>query len=188
MKRVVHIVIGIVLVAILVGQGALLIHMAYSQECWEQCMDTLREERGWGALAGIVLLALVIVYLITGIRRKPEGEQYLAFSSNGTTVSILLKAVNEFIGKIGDEFAAIVYLRPSVRPRGRSIDITLDIRVLAGTQIPELCQLLQERVRESVRQNLGLSEIKRIRVQVKDIVGDAPPSEDADEDVIERGT
>ncbi len=178
MKRIVHIIIGIVLLAILIGQGALLIHMGFSQEYWTDCIDLLRRERGWGVLAGVGILALVVVYLATSFNRRPQGEQYLAFKHNGDTVSILLRAVSEFIGKIGEEFAAIVSMKPIVKPRGKSIDIDLELRVKAGTQIPELCQLLQERVRESVRINMGLADIKRICVHVKDIVGDPPPAEE----------
>ncbi len=177
MKRALHITLGLVIILVLIGQGVMLIHMAYSPESWVDHIDLLRRERGWGMLAGIGLIGLVIVYLATAIRSLPkEGDQYLAFSSEGATVSILVRAVSEFIGKIGDEFAAIVSMKTTVIPRGRSIDIELDLRIKAGTQIPELCQLLQERVRESVKTNLGLSEIKQIRVQVKDIVGDAPPA------------
>jgi hypothetical protein len=44
--------------------------------------------------------------------------------------------------------------------------------------------LLEERVRESVRQNLGLSDIRRIRVNVKDIVGDAPKSDEVQDQVM----
>lgn len=183
MKRVVHILFGLVLLLILIGLGVGLVYMAAEQDCWSRCIDTLRAERGWGALGGIVLLGLVAVYLLTGIRREPVADQYLSFNSNGATVSILLRAVNEFISRIGDEFAAIVSLKPSVRPRGRSIHIDLDLRVKAGTQIPELCQLLEERVRESVQQNLGLTDIKRIRVNVKDIVGDAPKVDDIPDQV-----
>ena len=181
MRRVVHILIGLILLVTLLGLGAGLVYMAYDQECWVRCLDTLHAERGWGALGGIVLLALVAVYLLTGIRREPAGDQYLSFNNNGATVSILLRAVNEFISRIGDEFAAIVSLKPSVRPRGSSIEVELDLRVKAGTQIPELSQLLEERVRESVRQNLGLSDIKRIRVNVKDIVGESPKVDDIPE-------
>lgn len=181
MKRIVHVLIGLLLLAILIGQGALLIHMGLSQDHWTGCIDMVRQQRGWGVLAGVGLLALVIVYLGTMFNRRPQGEQYLAFKHNGDTVSILLRAVCEFIGKIGDEFAAIVSMKPTVHPRGKSIDIDLDLRVKAGTQIPELCQLLQERVRESVRINMGLADIKRIRVHVKDIVGDPPPPEEVPE-------
>jgi uncharacterized alkaline shock family protein YloU len=183
MKKALHIFIGLVLLAILVAQGAALIHMAYQPEYWRDCVETMRQHRGWGMLVGVGLLGLVAMYLLTSFyRRTPEKDQYLAFHSSGATVSILLRAVSEFITKIGDEFAAILSMKTEVLPRGRSIDINLDLKVRAGTQIPELCQLLQERVRESVKINLGLSDIKNIRVQVKDIVGDTPMAEELTED------
>ena len=180
MRRFIHCATGLVLLLILIGQGAAMVSIAHQPECWSHCIDFLHAERGWVFLAGIVLLALVTVYLITGVRRRPAGEEYLAFNNNGATVSILLRAVNEFIGKIADEFAAIVSMKPVVRTRrrGRSLDIDLALRVKAGTQLPELCQMLQDRVRESLQTNLGLTDIKSIRVQVKDIVGDAPPTDD----------
>lgn len=178
MKRVTHVLIGLLLMVLLISLGAGLIYVSYNQECWGLCLDALRAQRGWATLAGIVLLALVVVYLISGIQRRPTGDQYLAFRNNGATVSILLRAVNEFVSRIGDEFAAIVSMKPSIRPRGSSISIDLDVRVKAGTQIPELCQLLEERVRESVRQNLGISDIKKIRMNVKDIVGDTPKTDE----------
>ncbi len=181
MKRVTHVLMGLLLFTILIGLGAGLVYMPYDQESWGRCLDALRAQPGWATLAGIVWLAFIAVYLITGIQRRPTGDQYLAFKNNGATVSILLRAVNEFISRIGDEFAAIVSMKPSIRPRGSSIAVDLDLRVKAGTQIPELCQLLEERVRESVRQNLGISDIKRVRVNVKDIVGDTPKADELQE-------
>ncbi len=43
---------------------------------------------------------------------------------------------------------------------------------MAGTKIPELSQILQQRVRESVRESLGLEEIRNITIKVQEIVGD----------------
>ncbi len=178
MRRFVHIVTGLALLVLLLGLGVAMIHMAYYPDHWAQCLADWREERGWGLLAGLGVIALVLVHVVSGCVGRAHGEPYLSFQHNGTTVSILLRAVNEFIGKIGDEFAAIVSLKPCVHARGRSIDIDLELRIRAGTQIPELCQLLQERVRDSLQQNMGLTNIKHIRVQVKELVGEAGPQED----------
>lgn len=183
MKRIIHLLTGLMILLVVVASALWLIHLASRPDCWTEYIAALQAERGWGMLAGIVLLVLVSVYALTAGRAKVDGEQYLSFKNNGATVSILLRAVTEFIAKIGDEFAAIVSMKPSIRPRAASIDIDLDIRVKAGTQIPELCQLLQERVRESMKVNLGLTEIKRIRVQVKDIVGEAPPLDEVREQI-----
>ena len=184
MRKFVHLLTGLILLAVLIGLSVALMHMAARPEMWVDGLAGWREERGWGFLVGLGLLAVVFVYGVSGLRPCTGGERYLSFSHNGVTVSILLRAVNEFIAKIGDEFAAIISLKPCVYSRGRSIDITLEVRVKAGTQIPELCQLLQERVRESLQQNLGLGNIKQIKVQVRDIVGDALP----EEDLLDAGT
>ena len=149
--------------------------------CLNTVLEKWRAEQGWGVLAGIGLLVLVFAYLITGIRRKKGGEEFFTFKSAGGSVSILLRAVNEFVAKIGDEFAAILSLKPTVVPRARgAIDILLDVRVKAGSQIPELCQLLEERVRESVSQSLGISSIRDIKIHIRDIVGTPEPSTEED--------
>lgn len=178
MKRVIHVLAGLVLLVVLLGAGVGLIHMASYPECWVQCLDGWQEQRGWGLLAGVALIVVVVIYALSGGRGRANSEPYLSFSNNGTTVSILLRAVNEFIAKIGDEFAAIVSMKPTVHPRGRSIDIDLELRVKTGTQLPELSQLLQERVRDSLQQNMGLTHIKHIHVQVKEMVGDVQVEED----------
>ncbi len=184
MRRFIHVLTGLILLVILLGAGVSLIHMASYPDCWVACLEHWPEQRGWGMLAGVALIVVVVIYALSGCRGRAADEPYLSFSNNGTTVSILLRAVNEFIGKIGDEFAAIVAMKPMVYPRGRSIDVHLELRVKTGTQLPELSQLLQERVRDSLQQNMGLTNIKHIYVQVKELVGDAPT---AGEDLLDDG-
>ena len=177
MRRLVHGLLGLLLLLVVLGHGVALIHMAYSPTCWAAGLEALQTERGWALLAGLAVLGLLVAYLITGIRPRTGGDQYLSYTRNGATVSILLRAVTDFITRIGDEFAAVVAMKPRVRPRGRTMEVDLELRIKAGTQIPELCQLLQERVRESLAQDLGLTDIKRIRVQVKEIVGEPEPAD-----------
>lgn len=178
MKPILHGLLGLTLLLLLVTAGVGLIYGAYAgPACWDALLNLVRDERGWGIVIGLALLFLVLAYLVTGIRRKVDADQYLTFKSDGGHVSILLRAVNDFIAKVGEEFAAVISLKPSVIPRGRgSVEIQLDVRVRAGTQIPELCQLLQERVRESVRQSLGISDVRKIEVHIRDIVGTPEPS------------
>jgi hypothetical protein len=178
MRRFVHGLLGLVLLVVLVAGALWLVSVGYSDACWNQCLERMQAERGWAPLLGVSLLAVIVFYLLTFGRRPAGPDQYLAFSHNGATVSIQLRAVTDFIARIADEFAAIVSMKPHVEPRGRSIVVSLDLRVKAGTQIPELSQLLQERVRESLQQHIGISSVKRIAVNVREIVGDAPAEDD----------
>lgn len=183
MRSFIHVLSGLLLLLLLIAVGATLILAPYvAEHCRPQVVDAVRSYRTVG---GIAVLALVVLYLGSFGRRR-TGEQYLSFENvNGGAVSISMKAVSDFIAKIGDEFAAILSLKPDVRPRGGSIEVELDIKVKAGTQIPELCQLLQERVRESVRDNLGLSDIRKVKVTVRDIVGAAPARDEMRDEIQE---
>ncbi len=122
-------------------------------------------------------LLILVLFSVTASRPR-KGVEYISYSGEGGAVSLSVKAVKDFIQKIGEEFAAILALYPSLTVRaGGGIEIDLDIRVQAGTHIPELCRLLQDRVRESVRDSLGLADIKSVKVNVREIVGSVNPTD-----------
>jgi uncharacterized alkaline shock family protein YloU len=66
-------------------------------------------------------------------------------------------------------------MRPNVRPRRGGVDLLVDVRVKAGSQVHEVCELLQQRVRERVVEGLGISEVRRVEVNVRDIVSEHKP-------------
>ncbi len=49
------------------------------------------------------------------------------------------------------------------------IDIIVDLRVKAGPQLHEVCEVLQRRVRETMANGLGISDVRRVEVNVKEI-------------------
>lgn len=177
MRRFFHALFGLALFALIFG-GAGVVARAGLPGIgdWERLSRFVAGER-WLVLGAVgVVFFVYVLYLLTGIRPKVRGEQFLTFANDGGAVSISLRAVREFLARLGEEYAAIVHLQPQVRARGDAIDVEFDVRVRAGTQIPELCQMLQERVRQSLRENLGLAEVRNIRVNVREIVGETPPA------------
>jgi uncharacterized alkaline shock family protein YloU len=124
---------------------------------------------------GGVMLLLALLYLVTlAPRRQPM--RYISFDSEGGNVSISNGAVRDFIRKVGEEFGAVISMEPRLRADKNLISIDLDVKIQAGTRIPELSQMLQERVRESIRDGLGIAEVREIKVRIQEIVGSPPPS------------
>ncbi len=125
-----------------------------------------------GRLAlGAAFIIAVAFYWITAVPARARKERFLSFDSEGGAVSISISAVNEFLAKLGQEFAGIVNLRSDISGSGRdAVEIRLDLSVKAGTKIQELSQLLQQRVRDSMRDSLGISEIAAVKVNVTEIV------------------
>jgi len=132
-------------------------------------------------LTGISAVFLVLLYWLTAIPVKEE--RFLTFENEGGTISISVKAINDFLAKLADEFAGVIRLRPDVNAsRDGRVEVRLDVSVKAGTKVQQLSQVLQQRVRESMRDNLGIAEIHAVKVNVSDIVaGDEPaPGRPAD--------
>lgn len=129
-------------------------------------------------VTGTVLILLVILYWLTAMGGGAK-EQFLSFATEGGSVNIRVKAVNEFLKRLADEFADILNLRADIAAsRDGRIEVQLDIDVKSGTKIQQLSQVLQQRVRESMRDGLGIAEVTAVKVNVNEILqGEKPPAE-----------
>ncbi|MCE9614163.1 MAG: hypothetical protein K8T26_07795 [Lentisphaerae bacterium] len=123
---------------------------------------------------GLALLMLAVLYALTGLTRR-RRRRLLSFDNEGGTVSITTDAICDFVSRLAPEFPAIVRLVPEVMVSRRSIDICVGVRIKGGPQIHEVCELLQQRIREKVTTGLGISQVRRVEVSVMDIVAEAKP-------------
>ena len=119
---------------------------------------------------GAILILSVFLRWIGGFGKK-EGN-FIDFQSEDGSVGISTKAICDFIERIGKEFAAIKSIDSKLIKTKGGIDVALGVKVVSGNKIPELSQVLQQRVRESVRESLGLEEIRNITIKVQEIVGE----------------
>lgn len=187
-----HITIGVTLFTILAtGAGFLLYGALQDSSAWEHWVGIwITANHVYVAMASGVIICLMLLYVLTGLN-LPGKIQYLAYDNEGGAVSISLKAVEGFLARLSGEFAAVVSLSPRLRLIVNQVDVQLDIRVKAGAQIPELCKMLQDAVRTTLREKVGISDIREVRVRVQEIVvpqsapvasrtshGDRPPRVD----------
>lgn len=164
---------------LLVSGAGLIYGSQFNVEVGQGIADALR--RPFIATgAGIVLILSVILRWVGGCR-KPS-ETFINFQSDDGSVGISTKAIQDFIERVGKEFAAVKSIESRLVKGKGGLDILVEVRLLSGNKIPELSQVLQHRIRESVRESLGLDEIGKITIQVKEIIGapDKPSSPDAD--------
>jgi uncharacterized alkaline shock family protein YloU len=118
---------------------------------------------------GAILILAVILRWIGGLGKKKTA--YIDYQSEGGSVGISIRAIQDFIERVGREFPGVKSMETRLIQGKGILDIVVGIRVLSDNRIPELSQQLQQRIRESVRESLGLDEIGTITVQVKEIVG-----------------
>lgn len=127
---------------------------------------------------GAVMILSVFMHWFGGCGRKKKGK-FIDFQSDDGSVGISTQAIQDFIERVGKEFAAIKHIESDLKQDKGGLDIAIRVKVVSGNKIPELSQVLQQRVRESVRESLGLEEIRNITIQVAEIVGE--PSKHVEE-------
>ena len=160
-------IVFLFLFALLVTVGLGLVVTAASSEYWPLLHVLLSStSRLMGACVGSFLLALAMLLLLSGLKPKRSGR-FLSFANEQGAVNISTDAITEYISKLAPEFPSIVKLTPVVVPQRRRIDIVIDVRIKAGPQLHEICEVLQRRVRESMEKGLGISDVRRVIVSVK---------------------
>jgi uncharacterized alkaline shock family protein YloU len=117
---------------------------------------------------GLALFSLGALLALTGLRRR-QRERFLSFDTDSGRVSISTEAICNYIAKLSSEFPSIVRMTPRVIPRRGVIDVLVNVCIKAGPQIHEVCEVLQKRVRDSLASGLGISEVRRVEVSVKEI-------------------
>ncbi len=155
--------------------GAGLIYGSYFNPDVGQLIAELLQNQLVAGGVGAILILSVLLRCAGSVGRKKEA--YIDFQADDGSVGISIKAIQDFIERVAKEFAAVKSIDSKLVRRKGGLDIALSVKVVAGNKIPELSQMLQQRVRESVRESLGLEEIRNITLQVKEIVGEPPKTE-----------
>jgi uncharacterized alkaline shock family protein YloU len=168
------------LLLLLIGSG-LIYGGFFKPEVGETIGELMKMPIIGGAAGALLILTVVMRWADRCNGRK---DAYINFSSDEGSVGISTKAIQDFIERVAKEFAAVKSVETKLTQRKKALDISISAQVMAGNKIPELSQVLQQRVRESVRESLGLDEIRNITLQVKEIIGE-PAKIDVDPTEVE---
>lgn len=176
--KTIHIITGLLLFLVIFGFSLFLISIALQGDpLWSHYLELVRSRKLEAVFIGMGLLFTLVIYGLSAFK-PAEKIQYLAYDiEGGGSVSISLLAVQDFVAKLADEFAAVVSLNPALKAVNGGLDVQLDVKVKAGSQIPELCRMLQDRTRECIKEKVGISDIREVRVRVQEIVGEPKAAE-----------
>lgn len=148
------------------GLGVLLLVVIPGQ--WEAACRMMSASRLSGAGIGLLLFCIGLLLVMSEVPSRRRNK-FLSFSNDEGAVNISTEAISEYLCKLLPEFPSIVKMAPVVEPRRRKIDIVVDIRIKAGNQLHEICEVLQKRVRESMENGLGIRDVRNVIVRVTQI-------------------
>lgn len=172
-----------IMTLLLLAIGAGLVYgSVWDRDVGAAIADALARPLVAGGLGTILILSVVLRW-VGGFGKKKDA--FIDFQSEDGSVGISTKAIQDFIERVGREFAAVKSIDSKLIQGRGMLDIIVGVRVVSGNKIPELSQVLQQRIRESVRESLGLEGIGTITVRVKEIIG-APDQPAEPDDEIEK--
>ena len=167
--KVIHFLLGLALYASIVVVGlALVVSMQY-QDFIQIAQGAVHGLPSWmSVVAGVGVLVYLFVYLLTGLSWKKRGS-FITFENANGTVSVSASAVQSYMNGLKSEFAAVVWMKTHLQVVRGALDVGLVLGVKDGTQIPELCKLIQARVRELLEEHLGTCDLSGVSVEVNEI-------------------
>jgi uncharacterized alkaline shock family protein YloU len=175
--KVLHSIFSLILVIQAAFFGLMLLLIGYARDEGWLWMYTLAEQQGGlvQGCAGAALLICAGLWMLTGLSRRRCNK--VTYEMNGGTVSIRMDAIRDFLTRVGQDIPQVSSVRPVVRQNNGVVSVVMEIRIRAGSSVPEITRALQERTRHSLSGDLGLSRSEPVQVVVTGITGDpsTPP-------------
>lgn len=167
--KAIHFLLGLFLYLAIAAAGLALMVSRQYPDCIQQVLTWGQGIPAWGRVVlGVGVVVYVFAFLLTGLawRRK---RTFITFENENGTVSISADAVQDYLEGLKDEFAAVAWLKTGLRVQRGALAVGLVLGVREGTRIPELCKLMQERVREILQEHLGTCDLSGVSIEVNEI-------------------
>jgi hypothetical protein len=166
--KTIHFLLGLVLYLSIAAVGLALMVSTQYPEFIQIAQGAAHGLPGWMRVAtGVGVIAYLFAFLLTGLRW--QKSTFITFENANGTVSVSASAVQEYLNGLKGEFAAVSWLKSHLRVAGGALEVGLVLGVKDGTQIPELCKLMQTRVRELLEEHLGTCDLRGVSVEVNEI-------------------
>ena len=115
----------------------------------------------------VMISVLFVLHLLEGIFKKEKG---ILFSGANGITTVSLSAVEDIIRRAGSQFLDIKVIRPRVNIKRHDINISANIVLYSGVNVPGLTENLQTSIKEHLREVLGIENEIRIKIHIIKIV------------------
>ena len=166
--KVIHFLLGLVLYLALAAAALAVIVSPQYPDFIQSAVAWGSDLPDWAKVAlGVGGILYLFVYLVTGLRWA-RGD-FITFENANGTVSVSTGALQDYLNGLKNEFAAVAWIKSRLRAVRGALEVDLALGVKDGTQIPELCKLMQTRVREVLEEHLGTCDLRGVAIEVNEI-------------------
>lgn len=139
-----------------------------------------------GVWTGLALVLLGLLFL--GLRIKAERrEKSISFDNPEGEVSISIKAIEDFIERVGEEFSQIIEIKPSIVQVREGIKIKAKTVLVAGSNVPRIAESIQHTIKSRMQNILGIENVAKVEINVCKIVSKGGVSEESPQQTMDLG-
>ena len=162
-------ILSVIFYLLLVATGLALILLFGTPALLQPTRDWIAAAPPWMPIcAGSLLLVLLAAMPLTAALAR-RRRQFITFVNDNGRVTVDTDAVARHLATLRDDFAAVVWLKPCVRVAHGALRVGMVLGVRSGTQISELCRLMQARIKEVLDEHLGACDLEGIELEVDEI-------------------
>lgn len=122
-----------------------------------------------GLWTGLVLVVLGILFLSFRVKAGKVTRK-ISFDNPEGEVTVSIKAIEDFVKRIGQEFPQVLELSPTVLPSNGGIKVNAKTTLIAGNNVPKLAENIQSSIKERMQNTLGIENVTGIEVNVVKLV------------------
>ncbi len=118
-------------------------------------------------IGGAVLLLLIVMW----VRARHQPSTIVAFDNPDGPVNVSRSAINELVQSATDDIGEVAKCVARIQTRGGRLNVELRIKMVAGSNLSEVSIILQNRVKSSLRNSLGIEKMGSIKVRLTGFIG-----------------
>jgi len=131
------------------------------------------------SIGGVFIISGVLAYC--RIIKNVNKSRIISFQNPDGEVTISISAIEDYVKKVVKDIHDIANVRSRVFFNRKGINISIDVTMKAGANIPEVTEKIQMELKNKVHAMLGVEEKVNVVMHVSKIMGDTVPRGGAEE-------
>jgi len=122
-----------------------------------------------GIWTGAKVFLVGLLFACVRIRNKRK-QKSISFDNPEGLVTLSLKAVEDFVKKVGHEYTQVLDMVPTVHSTREGIKVKVRVNLSAGANVPRLTESIQHTIKNRMQNILGIENVNLVEVHVTKLV------------------
>ncbi len=139
-----------------------------------------------GIWTGIIFVLLGLLFLSIRVKAG-KTERSISFDNPEGEVTISVKAIEDFVKRVGQEFSQVIEMTPAIMAARDGIKVKVKTSLVAGSNVPRLAESIQHTIKTRMQNILGIENITMVEVNVSKLISKGGIVEETSQQTLDLG-